>query len=316
MIDSIISHSKDIRIHRMKKRSKLVFILLIFLGGVGYLYLGRPVRFILFAALIFVLNLAAEHGLNGFVATPAGLLVFGLISAAMFLGAIVDGMFLIASEPSLELKPYNQWWWYLSAIILVALIIAGTPLFVGRSMDSNRAVRTFHIPSASMMPTLQVGDYLVGDTRVYETSPPQRGDIVVYRRAATDDGFYVGRILGLPGETIRFERQVPFVNGNPLFREETERYRGFGTEAPQYLETTPEGRKYKVIELSPDGVSDNTGDTDIEPDHYFIVGDNRDNSLDSRNQLGLVSKENIVARMNGIYWASEWSRIGKSVLPN
>src|SRR5215831_5154181 len=185
------------------------------------------------------------------------------------------------------------------------------------------AIRTFlfqpfNIPSGSMKATLLVGDYLFVSKYSYGyshyslpfspplfsgriwASPPARGDVVVFRLPKDDSTDYIKRVIGLPGDRIQMIDGVLNINGEPVKREriddfiETEE----GTRATRvkrWRETLPNGVTYTTLDLVDSGFYDNTPVYQVPAGHYFMMGDNRDNSTDSRvlSQVGYVPFENI-----------------------
>ena len=202
------------------------------------------------------------------------------------------------------------------------------------------AYEPFSIPSGSMIPTLLVGDYLFVSKFSYGYSrfslplslpliegrvlfnEPQRGDVVVFRLPTDTDKDYIKRIVGLPGDTIQVKNGVLNVNGTAVKRERIEDYQidnGFGStrRITRYLETLSNGSQHLIIEEQGDkGASDNTNVYKVPEGHYFAMGDNRDNSSDSRflNRVGFIPRENLIGRaevkffsVNGAGWKFwEW----------
>jgi signal peptidase I len=192
----------------------------------------------------------------------------------------------------------------------------------------------FHIPSESMKATLLVGDSLFVSKYSYGYShyslplspplfsgrifgaPPQRGDIAVFRLPRDDSQDLIKRVIGLPGDRIQVIHGELQINGKPVKRERVEDFvdpdEG-GQPIRQWRETLPNGVSYKTLDLEEDGPLDNTPVYTVPPDHYFMMGDNRDNSADSRvlDEVGYVPFENIVGRAEIIYFsigegASAW----------
>ncbi len=184
-------------------------------------------------------------------------------------------------------------------------------------------VQPFHIAAASMMPTIGQNSYflveksayginkhsfapfdiLLPDRRFAEKTP-ERGDIVVFRNAKDGLNTYVKRLVGLPGEEIRFVGGRLHINGVPVAREEVDgtnngcRYAG---SAVTYVETLPNGVFYKTKECDADfGRFDNVGPYTVPPDHYFMLGDNRDQSQDSRviSRVGYIHKDFVIGRVH------------------
>jgi signal peptidase I len=166
----------------------------------------------------------------------------------------------------------------------------------------------FRIPSGSMQPTLLVGDYIVVTKWSYgyskfSLSPlnfgppgrifgsePTRGDVLVFRPSGIEDKDFVKRLIGLPGDKIQVIDSVLHINGEPVKREHigTRSFTDqFGRVEPveQYVETLPNGVSYTTFDYS-DTAGDHTQTYEVPEGHYMMMGDNRDNSADSRYEMG------------------------------
>lgn len=208
--------------------------------------------------------------------------------------------------------------WENIKVIIQALILATvirTVLF-----------QPFTIPSGSMMPTLLVGDYIFVNKFAYGFSKyslpfsldlfegrifkrePQRGDVVVFRFPPNPSIDYIKRLVGLPGDHIQVTNGVLFINGKPVpkvpdgtFNSD---YRNDpGHAIPVFRETLDDGRTYDTLDETQFSPGDNTREFIVPPDHYFMMGDNRDNSADSRFDVGFVPAENLVGRASVIFFS-------------
>jgi signal peptidase I len=208
--------------------------------------------------------------------------------------------------------------------LLIALVIR-TLLF-----------QPFNIPSGSLIPTLLIGDYLFVSKYTYGYSKhsvpfspplfqgrvwaaePKRGDIAVFKLPTDNSTDYIKRVIGLPGDRIQMIDGVLHLNNQPVKRERiadfvTTDAWGRATTAIQYRETLPNGVSHNIIEREGDtGTFDNTPVFRVPAGHFFMMGDNRDNSLDSRDRsVGYVPFENFVGRAEIIFFsidegASAW----------
>ena len=199
--------------------------------------------------------------------------------------------------------------------VIYALLIA----FVIRVL----LFQPFTIPSASMEPTLFQGDYIIVSKYAYGYSrhslplspplfkgrildqAPHRGDIVVFKLPRDNHTDYIKRLIGLPGDRIQVKGGVVWLNGKALGRQAlspTTEMTPFGFSQPvqRFRETLPGGRSYVTYAYGSDGKVDNTGVYVVPADHYFMMGDNRDNSQDSRfpeaTGVGYVPFENLVGK--------------------
>ena len=216
----------------------------------------------------------------------------------------------------------------------------------------------FNIPSGSMIPTLLVGDFLFVSKYSYGYSKysipfspdlfkgrilgstPKRGDVIVFKLPRDNSTDYIKRLIGLPGDTIQMKEGRLYINGTlvprePIANVRTEDYYGRDAEVPTYKETLPNGVTHTIIEIQGDtGFNDNTELFKVPANSYFMMGDNRDNSTDSRvppdqGGVGYVPFENLVGRAELIFfsngqgepawkvwewpWTVRWNRIFKRV---
>lgn len=208
--------------------------------------------------------------------------------------------------------------WETVKVIVEALLIA----LVFRTF----LFHPFNIPSGSMEPTLLIGDYLFVskfsygysrysfpvdlsfiDGRVWQGEGPERGDIAVFRPPREPGTDYIKRIVGLPNDRIQMRNGALYINDEPVKREEVQPDDG-RTNVRQYLETLPNGVSYMTLDSSPNGQGDDTRVFEVPPGHYFLMGDNRDNSQDSRflaGPVGFVPAENLVGRADIIFFSVE-----------
>ena len=209
--------------------------------------------------------------------------------------------------------------------IVVALAIA----FVLRVL----LFQPFTIPSASMEPNLYEGDYIVvskwaygyskfssglpinlplGDDRVFGRAP-NRGDIVVFKLPRDDKTDYIKRVIGLPGDKIQMIANKLYINGVPVkdvVIGEAEAADVFGPRSVvKVRETLPNGKSFDSQDFGPGGDLDDTGVYEVPAGHYFMMGDNRDNSIDSRVEqsagVGFVPAQNLVGKAQIIAFSWE-----------
>jgi len=206
-------------------------------------------------------------------------------------------------------------------------------------------IEPFNIPSGSMLPTLLIGDYLFVSKwtygysrnsfpfsfppfsgRIFE-SAPKRGDVIVFKYPGPEEKFkgadYIKRIVGIPGDTVQVVDGILRINGQPVTRE----LRGCasdqegnlvgnrsGPDCPQrglryrYTETMPGDLRHDILEMDDKQTYDNTPEFKVLPRHVFVMGDNRDNSLDGRTEgTWYVPFDNIIGRAEFIFYSHDAS---------
>jgi signal peptidase I len=205
-------------------------------------------------------------------------------------------------------------------------------------------VEPFRIPSGSMMPTLLVGDFIlvnkfsygirlpVLNNKVIDLGEPQRGDVVVFRYPKQPWIDYIKRVVAVPGDTVQYRDKILYLNGEPISQTPLGTYTGVGSGAQMTgahkLSEDLDGVKHAILvhPMAPNLAMGcnvlRNGSISVPQGHYFVMGDNRDNSNDSRC-WGLVPEENLVGKAFGIWmnWDGNlgsfppiaWERIGNGI---
>ena len=190
-------------------------------------------------------------------------------------------------------------------------------------------LQPFTIPSGSMLPNLLVGDYLfvskysygysryslpfspnIFEGRVFKKQP-KRGDVVVFRLPKDPSIDYIKRIVGLPGDEIIIVNGIIYINDGVIEQAQSNNRDKYFSDYPKgslLIEKIPQ-KSYNILNLEDNGIGDNTGVYVVPKDHYFFMGDNRDNSLDSRflDQVGYVSYDNLIGRAEFLFFSSDKS---------
>jgi len=196
------------------------------------------------------------------------------------------------------------------------------------------AYEPFNIPSSSMKPTLLIGDYLFVSKLSYGYSrysfpfglvpfsgriledEPERGDVAVFRKPTDPSVDFIKRVVGLPGDRIRVTAGVLHINDQPVTRRRIEDYvleenGRRPRRVAQYIETLPNGVQHRILETDGDnGFMDNTPEFVVPDGHFFMMGDNRDNSTDSRRpSVGYVPLSNFIGRAEIIFFSRDGWKI-------
>ncbi len=244
-----------------------------------------------------------------------------------------------------EKKTFKQWLADNAKALLWALVIA----FGVRSC----ALEPFNIPSGSMIPSLLIGDYLFVNKGSYGYSrhsfpfslpiipkgkrifysEPKRGDVVVFRLPSNTSVDYIKRVIGLPNDKIQVKGGILHINDKPVKRTLIEVVKEDNKIYTRYNEELPNGVIHPIWEFSDDMQQDNTPEFIVPEGHFFMMGDNRDNSKDSRwlDEVGYVPKENLVGKAWFIFYSTNgtspflffwnwgksirWERIFSSIEP-
>ncbi len=222
---------------------------------------------------------------------------------------------------------------FIKTIIFIVVVVSIIRIFF---------VQAFNIPSGSMKPTLLVGDFILVNKLVYGSwdfgipftnitffhynnrmAKIDRGDVVVFKYPENPKIDFIKRVIGIPGDIVEVKDDIVYLNGKPLKKEKDGFYKENGLElAPIFYETTyrSDGKPFKYMTMELDiGKGKDFGPVKIPEGHYFMMGDNRDNSRDSRF-WGFVPEDYIIGQAFVIYFSVDWktpmirfNRLGKVI---
>jgi signal peptidase I len=273
------------------------------------------------SAIVLIIHTATERGAIASGAAAILSLIFSIWSLIIFL--LMLG----------RVERFGFWRTIITYFFAVVLFAFGVALFV-RSF----AYQSFNIPSGSMRPTLLVGDYIFVSKFAYGYSryslpfspplpsgpilfsQPAPGDVAVFRHPKDTATDYVKRIVGLPGDRIQMQKGQLYINDVPVQRERLADVAGDGACGPEsgapvkhWRETLPNGASYETLDCLDNSFFDNTIVHTVPDGHFFALGDNRDNSTDSRmSPFGPVPFENLIGRVSLIYFSYDSGSAGKA----
>jgi signal peptidase I len=226
----------------------------------------------------------------------------------------------MSSETDAKKEQSGGWWETLKIVIQALALAMLVRVFF---------YQPFNIPSGSMKSTLLVGDYLfvsklsygysrfsfpggfnLFSGRIFATEP-KRGDVAVFKLPRDNSTDYIKRVIGLPGDEIQMISGQLHINGQPVPKRRIGDFVTFEDDGhqrriPMFEETLPNGVKYTVLDAEANGPFDSVGPYRVPAGHYFMMGDNRDNSTDSRALwgVGYVPFENFVGRAEIIFFSA------------
>jgi signal peptidase I len=272
-------------------------ILTILIVGLGHIYSGNAKRGIFLYFIPQSIFVVICIGLLLKYPNMIGLILTLLLFVCFYIFCISDAIrFSKPKKSSYNLKKYNRWYIYLLCWILSAFIFQ--PLF-GTAIKRH-IIQAYKIPSGAMIPTLQIGDQILTKKKYLLGDSINRGDIVTFPFPEDPSKVFIKRVIGLGGEKFEIKEKQVFINNIPL------------TES--YIQNT-DNRIISAKQMP----RDNFGPIDIPDDSLFVMGDNRDESNDSRF-WGFIKKSSVTGKAISVYWSWDklntkvrWHRIGHSI---
>jgi signal peptidase I len=248
------------------------------------------------------------------------------LTLATFVTGIIAGIYWLMQRSKQQVSGNNE-------PLVVEYAKSFFPVLLFVLVLRSFLVEPFRIPSSSMMPTLLIGDFIlvnkfsygirlpVVNTKIIEVSEPQRGDVMVFRYPENPSLDYIKRVVGLPGDRVGYYDKQLFINGEPVELQSIGLYEGVGqgvnmSNASLMRELLPMQEHDILVMQERPSIE---GEVVVPQGHYFMMGDNRDNSNDSR-YWGTVPEENIVGKAFMIWmnWDSsnggiDFERLGSSI---
>jgi signal peptidase I len=265
-----------------KTRNPFIAALLsFFASGLGQIYNGTGALGLAF--LLISIALPFLWALLGWPRHFIGLAALGIVTTVFWLVVIVHAFFQARRIREAELKKYQK----LSVYALFVILSIGLTIFVPiKTWISFLGIAPFKFVTTSMMPTVHQGDFIMIGPKAYDNKAPQRGDLIVFVYPRDPSKRFLMRVVAVEGDTVEIKKKQVLIDGQSL------------------------QESYKIHEDSAvDNSRDNFGPLRIPAGHCFVLGDNRDNSNDSRF-WGALPLVNVKGRALYIYWAKDKKRIG------
>jgi len=283
-------------------------LLSILVTGLGHVYNGQAKRGIRLYCILWLIGLATAIIMVA-VPTPANIVLMTMAMAigfAFYLYVIIDSIRTARKiDDTYHLTAYNRWYIYVAVVVLSVFVAPSDAL---RGM----VVRAYTIPSGTMLPALQIGDRILVDKLTYgirnpigqgyltHYAKPKRGDVVVFIYPVDRSKNFIKRVIAVGGDNVEIRDKKVFINDNQI--EDAHAY------FPQ-----KEANQNNVQ------LRDNYGPKRVPMDHYFVLGDHRDRSYDSRF-WGFVPFRDVEGKVAAIYWSWDrekskvrWNRIGMEI---
>jgi len=259
-----------------KRKPILAFLLSIVTPGLGQIYNGQFKK-----GISYLVGLDLVYIVFSFLLfTLYGMILYLIIAIGFFLFILIDAVRGAIKFNTIELKSYNKWYIYL--IIFLLSNVAVLPLL--RWTVRNNIARPYKIPSSGMAPALLAGDHLVADMRIYKSEKPKRGDIIIFEFPKDPSKDFIKRVIGMEGEKVEIVNNKIYIN--------------------EKLLDDPWGYFTKVYPAL-----DTWGPVVVPKDSLFVLGDNRNNSQDSRF-WGFINVQKVKGKALYLYWAKNKRRIG------
>jgi signal peptidase I len=263
-----------------KRKPILAFLLSLVTPGLGQIYNGQFNKGVSYLVGFLLVYIVFSFLLFKFY----GMICYLIIMLGFFLFILLDALLGAIKSKTEALKSYNRWYIYLIIFLLSAVAIR--PL-LGWTIKNNIA-RAYKIPSSGMKPALLVGDRLIANMRIYKSEKPKRGDIVIFEFPKDPSKEFIKRVIGMEEEKVQVVNNKIYINDKLL-------HDPWG-----YFEDDGLGKGLPV--------SERFGPVVVPKDSLFVLGDNRNNSQDSRF-FGFVNIKQVKGKALYLYWAKDKSRI-------
>jgi signal peptidase I len=275
------------------RRPWIVFLIALILHpSIAMLYIGRGRLAGLYALAAIAVLVAFLLSYPNNFGEPASTDALALFELPLFLIGAIHASLLAWKRPLvMPMSWFSRWY-----------VIVGLPAAYVLLLLVNREFLFpfYYLPSESMLPTFEKNDLLFVSRPTYAFGEPARGDVMSFRwHGAT----FIKRVIGLPGDRIEIRDSVVILNGKPLKRSTISYADG------RMREYLPDGRSYEIYQLYTVGPFDNQPEMTVPSEHYYLLGDNRENSMDSRSaDLGPIARQDVVGKVSVKFFDGETRR--------
>ena len=270
-----------------KRKPWLALLLTVLCLPVGYAYAGNPKKAIA-TSLLVLLTFPATFVVIKTEFTLLVLLIMLLLAIGIPIAILIDTYKTAKRQPeNYTMKSYNRWWVYLGVFIGYSFI------FIPFTQHYTREhlIQAYKIPAGSMLPTLEIGDHILVDKSIYKKQRVEHGDLIVFPFPKNPSIEYIKRVAGVPGDKIEIKNKKLYLNDS--------------AQDPSQITFSS-----STILPSTSSPRDNFGPITVPDNALFVLGDNRDNSYDSRF-WGFVPLDTVKGKVVNIYWS--WNREGSTI---
>ncbi len=271
----------------------VAFLLSLVLPGLGQFYNDELKKAVI---VLCILGLAIVSLLTPLPTTPIGFLLIIIVAFGSYFYSVIQAPMAAHRIKSIRVHIYQRWY-FLLLITIAWLVVLPDP----STTRPEFSIARYRVPTGSMEPTIQPGDWIVADQRYFRNHPVERGELVLCRYPLDSSYSYPRRCLAVGGDTVEFRDRVPYVNGNPIAVA--------GYNLGVWTPIVSKGTVVHGIYPPNAGNGDNYGPVEVPKGKYFLIGDNIADCYDSR-YWGFVDLDAITSRPLFVYWSPRLSRIG------
>ena len=291
---------------RTNSRKKLLaFLLSALVPGLGQLYNGQHRKSAIYAFGLLTLPIGFNLlGLKPYFWAYAVLIILIFV---LRLVIAIEAALTASRTKEYQLKNYNKWYFYLAIVPIWYIAV-----YAGESVSETTRYKSFRVSSDAGNPNLIAGDYVLGDFGFYNSKQPEYGDLIVF--SIPNAGSQVFRIVGMPNDTLNLVNQLVKYKNKQSGATLVSNLTCKGIETEEFIETLPNGFKYRIYrnKIPFDAAGATIQNIIVPTDSYFVLGDNRDFSADSRF-VGFIHRQQIQGKLLSLYFSTDFSKINKSL---